>query len=352
MDINNIALVRATNVIPFDGVVKPICNVCYLNKNISGEFQAVLSDILHELKIIEPMDEAKMFDDEYYDKMVALASKTLKQYLPYVSDYNSMVLFSLNGICPDDGEHGFANNTFSNKKCGIIEPLVHHINEVVSLVPTDTAIKGDVYLSSEAIILIEKNTYESLTELEKEKLTKLNLKISLFEGTLKEAINNELKISNRYIPETLSLSRQHKGFKPSDTSDKLIELISNIAKNYNKAQVLYFNILTGKNDELDKLDMVKDELNKAWKVQDYFLLNFLNELLITMGCSLDLLKQLPTRLHNRPFMQKVGEEIKKFGLKNYKAFVDAYNAFLEKQQLEMTLPTPNDIINEKQETRK
>lgn len=32
MDISNIALVRATDVIPFDGIVKPISEVPYLKK--------------------------------------------------------------------------------------------------------------------------------------------------------------------------------------------------------------------------------------------------------------------------------------------------------------------------------
>lgn len=94
----------------------------------------------------------KMNESGYYDNYVERSSKITKEYLPYVSDYNSMVLFSLNGLCPDDNEHGFGNNTFSNKNCVIIEPLEHHINETISLVPTDTAIKGDVYLSNDAII--------------------------------------------------------------------------------------------------------------------------------------------------------------------------------------------------------
>lgn len=68
--------------------------------------------MLHELGVIPSMDQTRVFEEDYYDEMVALSSKILKEYLPYVSDYNSMVLFSLNGICPDDNEHGFANNTF------------------------------------------------------------------------------------------------------------------------------------------------------------------------------------------------------------------------------------------------
>ena len=38
MDINNIAIVRATNIIPFDGIYKPISKSMYLKKDINTEF--------------------------------------------------------------------------------------------------------------------------------------------------------------------------------------------------------------------------------------------------------------------------------------------------------------------------
>lgn len=65
------------------------------------EFSARISDLLNELGVIPPMDQSRMLEEDYYDEMVALSSKILKEYLPYVSDYNSMVLFSLNCICPE-----------------------------------------------------------------------------------------------------------------------------------------------------------------------------------------------------------------------------------------------------------
>ena len=47
MNIDNIAIVRAKNIIHFDGVVRPLSNVPYLCKNIGLEFSARLSDLLH-----------------------------------------------------------------------------------------------------------------------------------------------------------------------------------------------------------------------------------------------------------------------------------------------------------------
>lgn len=70
MDINNIAIVRTTNVIPFDGIVRPLSNVPYLCKNIGLKYSARLSDLLHELGVISPMDQSRMFEEDYYDEIV------------------------------------------------------------------------------------------------------------------------------------------------------------------------------------------------------------------------------------------------------------------------------------------
>ena len=122
MNIENIALVRATNIIPFDGVIKTISNSRSLSKNYNTEFAIQLSDLLKELGIIPPIDFTKI-SEEYLVNKAKEDIKILKEYLPYTSEYNSMVLFSLNGLVPDDDEHGFGNNIFSNKNCAIIEPL-------------------------------------------------------------------------------------------------------------------------------------------------------------------------------------------------------------------------------------
>lgn len=345
MNMDNIAIVRATNIIPFDGVVRPLSNVPYLCKNIGLEFSARLSDLLHELGVIPPMDQSRMFEEDYYDEMVALSSKILKEYLPYVSDYNSMVLFSLNGICPDDNEHGFANNTFSNKMVGIVEPLSEHIDQVVSLVPTDTAIKGDVVLSNNAVILIEESFYNSLNETQKALLHNSTFTIKTFTGSLKEAIRNELQNSGRYIPETLSLSASTGGFMQSDTSEMQKECINNIVSNYGLSQMKYFNLITSRDTSMPKYDEVCDEFDKAMKVQDYYITLFLSDFLMYANAPEDMINNISKNIHYKPFLLKVIAIIKELGIDKYKQFVDSYNKKLEEQQKSMTLPTPEDIIS-------
>ena len=352
MNIDNIAIVRATNVIPFDGVVRPLSNVPYLCKNIGLEFSARISDLLHELGVIPPMDQSRMFEEDYYDEMVALSSKILKEYLPYVSDYNSMILFSLNGICPDDNEHGFANNTFSNKSVAIIAPLSEHIDQVISLVPTDTAIKGNVELSNNAIVLIEESVYESLNDLQKALLHNNRFSIKTFTGSLKEAIRNELQNSGRYIPETLSLSASTGGFMPSDTSELQKECINNIASSYGLSQMKYFNLITSRDTSMPKYDEVCDEFDKAMEVQDFYTTAFLHELLVYANAPEDMINNISRNIHYKPFLLKVVEIIKALGIDRYKQFVDSYNKNLEEQQREMTLATPEDIVSSSKENKR
>ena len=351
MNINNIAIVRATNIIPYDGVVRPLSNVPYLCKNIGLEFSARISDLLHELGVIPPLDQSKMFEEDYYDKMVALSSKILKEYLPYVSDYNSMVLFSLNGICPDDNEHGFANNTFSNKKVAIIEPLSEHIDQVISLVPTDTAIKGDVVLSNSAIILIEESLYNSLNETQKSLLHNNIFSIKTFTGSLKEAIRNELQNSGRYIPETLSLSASTGGFMQSDTSEMQKECINNIASYYGLSQMKYFNLITSRDTSIPKYDEVCDEFYNTIKVQDYYITMFLSNFLMYLNAPKDMINNISKNIHYKPFLLKVITIIKELGIDKYKQFVDSYNKKLEEHQKNMTLITPEDIISLSEEVK-
>ena len=85
MNIDNITMVRATNIIPYDGVVSPLSNVPYLCKNIGLEFSARISDLLHELGVIPPIDQSKMFEKNYYITMF------LSNFLMYFNAPEDMI---------------------------------------------------------------------------------------------------------------------------------------------------------------------------------------------------------------------------------------------------------------------
>ncbi len=345
MNIENIALVRTTDIIPVDGIVRPLSNERYLCKFLGGEFQNAISDLLTNLNILPQQDYSKVFTDEdYYDNYIKECADITKEYIPYLSNYNSIVLFSLNGICPDDMEHGFGNNTFSNKKCAIIEPLKYHIDDVISLVTTDTCIKGDVLLSDEAIILIERQTFNNLSDEQKNKLSELNIK--LFDGSLKEKIKNVLLESGKYTAENLSLSQSDGGINQSQTSELIKKCINDIIKEYNLSKLKYFNLLLAKNDEeVPKYDLVKDEYFNSVKVYEFYLENFLTQLLDFINAPSNVKLSLHRNLHNKKYMDLIASLINDFGIQKYKNFVDNYNKNLELQKSNGSLLTPEEIVN-------
>ena len=347
MDIRNIALVRATNIIPFDSIVHPISNVPYLRKERGTEFSYAISDLLKKLSIIN-MENFWTKTEEEQEKVLVKNKRILESYLPYTSDYNSMVLWSLNGIVPDD-----SNNTFSNKDCAIIESLEEQIKKtnVVSLTPTDTAIKGDVVLSNKATILISKNRYDSLTDEEKNKLSKLKLKVVIFEGTLEQAINSELEASNLYTVERLSLTRSKNGYNESETKEELLDTISSIADAHNILQVLFWDIVTGKNDEKENLKDVKDEYKNSVEVARCYHRTFLKYLSLNLNIDNEVIKNATEYIDSSKYMQDLCDEIEKVGIDKYKEVVEKYNKLLELLKSEGKLPTPEEIVSDIKENK-
>lgn len=346
MDIKNIALVRATNVIPVDGVVRPISAVPYLRKEKDTEFSTSMRDLLRRKGLLKEVDWTK--PDEI-NKISKENTKTLEQYVPYNSDYNSMVLWSLNGLVPDD-----MNNTFSDKTCAIIDGLAEQIeqSEMVSLVPTDTAIKGNVNLSNKATILIDKDRYETLSLEEKDKLAKLNLNVTIFQGNLKEAVNEALIREGRYTAETLSLAREDDGYIKSDTSDEVRRTIRDVANERNIAQVLHWSVITGQNDELDKLENVKDDFENGCIVKDFYKRAFFEYLFSKMNIDNGTKEYALYFPDSSKYMEDLCDEIGRIGIDKYKSLVDEYNKSLEQLRETGKLPTPQQIVNSARENKK
>lgn len=346
MDIKNIALVRATNVIPVDGVVRPISAVPYLRKEKDTEFSTSMRDLLRRKGLLKEVDWTK--PDEI-NKISKENTKTLEQYVPYNSDYNSMVLWSLNGLVPDD-----MNNTFSDKTCAIIDGLAEQIeqSEMVSLVPTDTAIKGNVNLSNKATILIDKDRYETLSLEEKDKLAKLNLNVTIFQGNLKEAVNEALIRKGRYTAETLSLAREDDGYIKSDTSDEVRRTIRDVANERNIPQVLHWSVITGQNDELDKLENVKDDFENGCIVKDFYKRAFFEYLFSKMNIDNGTKEYALYFPDSSKYMEDLCDEIDRIGIDKYKSLVDEYNKSLEQLRETGKLPTPQQIVNSARENKK
>ncbi len=335
MNIDNIAIVRATNIIPFDGVINPISEVPYLVKPNGMQISFMISDLLTEQGILESYDFTKINDEEYQTKR----KEILDSYLPYISSYNSVVLFSLNGLVPND-----MNNTFSNKNCVIVDGLKEHISDVVSLMPTDTAIKGKVIISSSGVLHIKEDFYNSLSDFDKSRLSNLNFAVKIINGSLEDAVKETLTNSDRFHYEKLSLTRSAGGFFPSETSEDTKRVINEVAISYDIPQVLYYDLLTKNNDDMGRLSSVASEYDNSLTVTNYYLENFYNYLLSNMGCSA-LKSFVPDYMDSIEFIKSLTVAIRNYGLENYKKLIDSYNEQLEKEKEMGLLLTPEQIVN-------
>ena len=337
MDVNNIALVRATNIIPFDGIVRPVSEVPYLKLNTSTQFGFAMSDLLRKVGKIAPVSFKVTRED------IENRETVLKQYIPYMSDYNSMVLWAINGIVPDDSEIGFGNNTFSNKKCVIIDGLAEQLqlSNVVSLVPTDTAIRGNVKLSDSSIILIEHNEYDTLSEHKKEQLSSLNVKT--FSGDLRQAVEQVLLETGRYIPERPTLSRSDGGYRKSDTSEELKETIDCVARENNILQMYHFDIILNRYGKIS--GELADEFDNINIVNKYFQRQFFEYISNKMNINKRLASDLKYYPDTKYYIEQLCNEIEAYGIENYKKLVDEYNEGLEQLKKDGKLPTPQQIVD-------
>ena len=352
--IYRLALVRVSNIVPKSQTILPISEEPYLTKNYNGanKFINSLSDMLLQSGVIPMLTD---FSEEGIKQYAEKQEQILEEYSPYTSDYNSTLLFSINGIVPDD-----INNTFSNKTCAIIEPLMNQINKgnCVSLIPTDTAFKGKMTLSPDAIVLIKKDRYDSLSPEEKERLKSLNLTVEMFEGETKKAIEAKLE-ENGYTVEDLSLSAE----KDHNISRETRKAIDDIAEKKDIAKARYFNILDRKTSDVDKLDTVKDEASSILKVKEYYQDIFYTYLLNNLPIdefegekgeilsAEELKKDLMIYKDAKVYTDILCSGIKKVGLDKYKDIVTIYNKRLESLRALGKLPTPQQIVDSIEQKR-
>ena len=340
MDIHNIALVRATDVIPFDGVVYPVKDKQFIKKETGLGFASEMRSLLRRKGILKPMnweasDAERQAIDETNNKIAA-------QYMPYTSMYNSMVLWSLNGLVPDDNA-----TKFSQKSCAIIDGLEEQIEQadIVSLVPTDTAVKGTVTLSKNAKILISKARYDSLSQQEKDQLAKLNLTVDVFECDLKAAVNTTLMESGRYTAEELRLASEDGGYKASPTSEEVIGTIRSIAQEKDIPQQLHDKIFKGLTDGEEKLESVKGEIDQCDIISDVYKQTFFEYLFSKMDIDEDVKVNAQHNPRSDIHMEELCDEIGRIGIDKYKQILDEYNGSLEKLRSAGKLPTPQEIVD-------
>ena len=348
MDIHNVAIVRATDVIPFDGVVRPVKDVSFIKKEMGSVYAREMFSLLRRKGLLNPIDWQA--DESERQAVDETNKKIVAKYMPYTSLYNSMVLWSLNGLVPDD-----AFNRFSKKSCAIIDGLEEQMErgtEIVSMHPTDTAFKGKVRLSKNAKILIDKARYDTLSEQQKKQLAELDLTVNIFEGDLKTAIEASLKESGRYTAEDLRLVSEGYCYKESSTSEDVAQTIKNIAQEKNIPQISHINVFLGVTNGEEKLDSVKGEKQLCDIIADLYQ----NAFFEYVFSRLDIDEETKTNAQRMPYsdvyMEELCDEISRLGIDKYKEVLDEYNGAIERLRDSKRLPTPQQIIDETREGRK
>lgn len=177
MNIDNIVLVRTLCTLPLNGELTSSCDQKYLHLDTASDYSFVIRDII----------KSKLEKEKGRELSVEELEREVSKYYSLSSSYSSKISFCLNGIAPDNEVY-----TYSDKKIAVIDPLKYHLNEdFVNINPIDTAIKNKIKNSNYAILVIEKELFESLSLQDKVDLMSY-YQIEIFTDSIREGVNNAL----------------------------------------------------------------------------------------------------------------------------------------------------------------
>lgn len=371
MDITNLALVRAMkeneffSLIDNEGVLFPL-NECVVIRETEDVGGSKVGKILDKLKSDIPIQYKEFpsyeeYLEQYGEEYMKLRGiplnpmryrmlkemdegrqeiEFLQDWIPLRFEYNSVILFSINGLVPDDIEGGaFANNTFSSDKFAVIIGLSDIIDQsgLESIVPTDTAIKGRIELPKGAYILFNQEEYERLSYERKEKIQRImekGIKCCGFSEKLKNAIATILKNSGKYTNENLSLSRQDNGYKESKTKGDVINAVNDVSSRYGIQKKYHF-------------DYALLESEDYYYIYNYIENEFFRYLQEKKEISFDYDKLIDC--DSDPYYIEFAEKIRKYGVEKFHLLVKRFNKSILELKRKGKIPTPKELIeaNEK-----
>lgn len=342
LDLSNAILVRAyQNYIPYSKTIKPSCEEKYLNYEQVSDYKKIIRrEFIKEYerqtgKILSVWDEEE-------NKII---NEGIRKLLPLSSTYVSTLSFSINGLVHDD-----MNNFFSQYDICVLEPLKYHINDdFVNFNVNDTTIKGSIELSDEAILVIRKELFESLTKEEKEKLISI-YKIHLFEGSLKDGVENALH-NNNYPYLNLINRKESQYIEDSEIKESALKFINDFAEHNHLSKLRLFDIYTSPFLETteDKIaqSKVSDEIKLINDIKMYYRNSFYeflverseeNGLEIT---EMDKYYLMSEYANSEEILEKIVTYlIQKIGFNNYGQLISEYN-----RQLIENYRTNSEIVN-------
>lgn len=349
MNIENIVLVRAIDYLPLDGILLPSCESKYLIFNEKDNYYYLLKSIIQK-NVEKDLGRSLNLWEETDNKIL---KSILKDYLPLTSSYTSTLSFSLNGLVPDD-----MNNTFSEMKFAVLDPMKYHENEnYINVDVIDTTIKGSIKTSEECILVIDQNEYSLLSEETKNNLRN-HYKIELFSGSLKEAISNILQKYN-YPALPLVQKKELHEISECNEKDSMIkfqdEFALAIGASRLKLQQLYtypLSTLTG--IDVMAAEKAQSDFDKNLVIEKYYkdkFYEFLTTIFETLGFNLtdeEKYYLFSDFSYSEDVLKKVVESIIQVcGFEKYKLFIQEYN-----QNVMNNYITNEEIIMLEENTRK
>lgn len=148
--------------------------------------------------------------------------------------------FVANGVVGNTGD----GNTWENMKYIVFEPASFHKDQIVSESFSDTFTNGSVKLSDKAILMVEKDAYDKLTEKQKQ-----NYNVVLYTGDFRQAVQNLLVLGNQKLAYT-------------DANDPIhsLSINSSMEENLNYRDMCLNYVINHTFDGSSKITITLDEL--------------------------------------------------------------------------------------------
>ena len=215
MNIDNVVLVRAMNNVPLNGELVPSCEGQRLVNDHKSDFHYFLRKCVKNNLEQQLGRELVLYVDSPDEQLMTDA---ISDYNVLTGDYYTTTLsFALNGLVPDD-----INNKFTTMKMAVLEPIKNQTDaDFITIETIDTTIKGRIKVSSEAILKIEREFFSQLSPEEQENLIE-NFNVELFDGELKDAINDTL-IENGYPVLPLIQKRELNNIEECPEKESMLE---------------------------------------------------------------------------------------------------------------------------------
>lgn len=317
-EIDDFAMIRTTNFLDEDLVLKAVCDVPLVINTENVARSAIYNLLVKEYNI-------NIYNDEQQDFL----REKLNQFSPLSTQYRSTIHFTLNGLVSNHSK-----GTFDNQNFIIIDKLNQHLgkDDFRSIRMEDSFVFEKFPLSSDATILINYDKYEELT---RDRPWLLDMKnVILFKGD--EKIATEMVLTSMgIIPEKIETH-----------SAEITERTPMYQKFFDTVKEKY-GIEQTKHYYSEEYQLDDEKSLKLWKIYDtQFYTELFDYFKVDETNKAKMIEFLNSNIINRVDQQKMLTDfILQVGLENYKNFVLLYNGEILKNISDGIYPTNKMILN-------